>query len=215
MIQYGPNAPCERTRCVEDEPSGDGKTAAHVGGVHLDPHDREHFDGVHIAHVTYKIRDDLNALLVLRKDHPDIAEIIDTAVVSACREIDFLGNQVAHVRVDADRRIREALQQGDSCEFHGRQITELSKQVAALDEAQARTEGARLTLVGLLHELRTFIDGGRARQKLRLPLPDGDTILTALEQAVKKTSAAHDRAWHKPRRAATVSSTADTETETA
>lgn len=223
-IDHGPGAPCRRTACVEERrrlannhlsylidsralPPADIdarrrevaeiETGDHLGGAHLNPHDRQRFDGVHISHVTYRVRDDLQALLAVRKQHPDLAEIIDTAVVRAVEEIDRLGQEVAHVRVDADRQIRHHLQLGESCEYHGRQIKELSQQLHAIDEAEQRTNGGRLALLGLLQAVRDWVAAMRQRQQLDQPLPSIEEVINGFEKAARKTSAAHDQAWQK------------------
>lgn len=215
---HGPDKPCRRTACVaarqlETQDAREREIAAgadpvdaladplpkvadHLGGAHLDPHDRERFDGVHISHITYKIRSDLYALLAVKKDHPELAEIIDTAVVKATNEIDFLGQQIAHVRVDADNKVRDAMRRADDCTEHGKMITDLGRQVGYFAKAEERQERARLALLGEHQAIREMIEGYDRMGNL-----GGGVSVESLEQIIefirktnKRTSAAHDRA---------------------
>lgn len=186
--QFGPDKPCRRTTCTADGQSD------HKGGAHLDPRDRERFDGneTSLRAVTYKVRDQLNALHYATRGH-DLEEIVDVAIHAALEEIHFLGGQLAHVRVDADRKVREASAQALDCEHHGKTIQGLEEQVTHLDQAAERHDRGRVALLGGITAFDEFvqqIDAGAT-------VPDLPKLVEAIRGVLKKTHAAHDRAWKR------------------
>lgn len=113
-------------------------------------------------------------------------EVMD--LVTYC---DFMREQVAYVQVDRDRQVRAAQERSESCEDHGEVIKSLIGQANAFDADRKRTEAGRLALLGLLHavdELTTKYREGRSWFTV-------GQLVSALEDASKKTHAAHERAW--------------------
>lgn len=153
---------CERTGCPD-----------HDANEHLDPrHERYDGPGITFGALPESCR---RAAYALRDAGAPVPEIVDMA-----REILRLREQVAAVRVDADRQVRAALQQSQDCEAHGREIAELGKQLQHASERAERNDRGRIALLSLLHSLR----------ELRA-VP----TLDALQRAARKASDAHDRAW--------------------
>lgn len=199
---HGPDKPCRRTACVAAEPAPSGDTATHLGGAHLDPRDRAHYDGILTSHnaASLYVREPFKPLLVqvgafagppaTTPDSPQRA-LVETAAHAAYRELDRLRRQVAHVRVDADHKVRDAMRKADDCTHHGQMIKDLERQVNAFDKARDRSEKGRLALLGFLTAIDDFVEKYRTAGTERTT----EEIVTALEAAARKTHAAHTRAW--------------------
>ena len=192
--QYGPEKICQRTACTAEGP------ADHVGGAHLDPYDREHFDGneISLRATTYRVRDQLSRLHYATRDASgDLTSIVDVAIHAALEEIRFLKDQATHVQVDADRKVREASRQALDCEHHGKTIQQLEEQLTAVDRTADKTEKARLALLSGIKVLDDTFDALDATIKAGRPLPDVPKLVTVVRASLKKTYAAHARAWSK------------------
>lgn len=155
---------CERTGCPD-----------HDASEHLDPR-HERYDGpaVTFAALPEAAR---HAAYTLRAAGAPVPEIVDMA-----REILRLRAQVAAVRVDADRQVRAALAQSESCDSHGKEITQLGEQ---LHHAAVRAERNDRGRIALLAFPRMIED-----------LPADAKVSTAdLKRAARKVLDAHGRAW--------------------
>lgn len=155
---------CERTGCPD-----------HDATEHLDPR-HERYDGPEATFGALPA-DCRRAASALRTAGAPVPEIVTMA-----REILRLREQVAQVRVDADRQVREALAQGASCAEHGRQITELGQQLTHADRQAERNNRGRVALLALPHAIEK--------------LPDSAQITVAeMKKAARKVLDAHGRAW--------------------
>lgn len=177
--QHGPEATCRRTACAPLPP--------HKAGRHLDQRD-ELYDGPDtlLQVLPLRVRDSARALV---RRHPEsMPEVVDLA-----KHIEFLRDQVAHLQVEMDRKVREAMARSESCEHHGEEIKGLSEQLHAADQASTRNNNGRLALLALLHALDDFIElHGRGQIVKTMTVKD---LVTWLTKATKKTHAAHARAW--------------------
>lgn len=226
---YGPDKPCRRTACIEaarladryrrDRAVLNGADPAdvqaqpypevgdHLGGAHLDPYDRAHYDGPVTSYkaAPLAVRTALKPLMILAGSFTDryntdgsradseLRTAVDVAAQGCLDEIYRLGQQVAHVRVDADHKVRDAMRRADDCIEHGKMITDLEAQVTHFDRSQRRTEKARLALLGEHQAIRDFLDKydtGQTREGL-----DVAALVDALRKMNRRASAAHDRAW--------------------
>jgi len=187
---YGPDKVCRRTLCTADGP------ADHKGGAHLDPRDRERFDGNEgsLRATTYRVRDELQALHQVGVKIPSLAEVIDVAIHAALKEIRYLGGQLTHVQVDADHKVHEASRQALDCEHHGKTIQGLEEQVDHVDRARERTEKGRLALLGGIVAFDRFVDGMDETAARGEALPDTAHVVEAMRSTLKKVHAAHTRA---------------------
>lgn len=231
---YGPDKPCRRTPCIEalrayrrarltdmihgDEADSpvlerqrqlirDTDTGDHLGGAHLDPTDRDRYDGpvTLVKALPHTVRDAMRPLMMLAGCYTDryhtdntrsdteLRAAADLAVDTAGREIERLRQQVAHVQVDADHKIRDASRRALDCTDHGKVIADLERQVHHFDRSQHRTEKARLALLGEHQAIRDFID---AYDTGRGPDVDVPKLVEALRKMNKRASAAHARAWN-------------------
>ena len=181
MNRYGPNQPCQRTACAGRE--------THLAGRHLDPRD-ELYDGPHSTLTVLPLSCRDSAWKIVDQAPALMPEVIDMA-----QEIQRLRDQVAHVQVDADRKIRDAMARSESCGDHGRQIKELSAQLHAADRRANAEDAGRVALLGFLQVVRDFVDAHRAgRGPADLTVTK---MVDALDKAIKKAEAAHDRAWKR------------------
>lgn len=181
---YDPSNPkhkavCQRRECADLEP--------HPGGRHLDQRD-ELYDGpgLSLDGLPLSVRD--SAKTILRAAPAVMPELVDMA-----NEINWLRKQLAHVSVEKDRQVREAMRRSESCEHHGREIKELGEQLYAADQRAEKIERARLALLGLYQSLKEAVDayqGGLVRSE-----PTLKAFMGTLAAFVKKAGAAHDRAW--------------------
>lgn len=173
-------ATCTRTKCTELE------RPAHPAGLHLDQRS-EFYDGPGgaLGVASVYIRD--SARKIIAEAPALMPEVMD--LVTYC---DFMRTQVAHVQVDRDRQVREAMARSGDCEHHGEEIKALGDQVHTFSEAERRHNAGRLAVLGLLFELDKVTKAYRDGQ---LPGLTVDKLVKALEDASKKTHAAHDRAW--------------------
>lgn len=187
---YGPDKPCRRTRCCGTDPAVGTGHANHLGGAHLDPRDREHYDGLRVQAMPAPIRGAARTLMqhvnAYNRPAPDDTELrvaVDVALDAAFQEIDRLRQQVAHVRVDADRKVREASRASLDCEHHGEVIRSAEAQAGHFAADRDRVEKARLALLG-------------EHQAIRDALSKGGTIIpSALRALNEKASRAHERAF--------------------
>lgn len=193
---YGPDQRCQRTTCITDGP------ADHLGRAHLDPHDRERFDGngTSLQAATYKVRSELVALDRVKDAHPDLAEVIDVAIHVSLKEIYFLNSQLAHVRVDADHRVLDASRRALDCEHHGQTIQGLEEQLPFAEQRAERCEKARLALLSGITAFDQFIEGVDNGTRMGQPLPDTATVVESIRGVLRKVHAAHTRAWSTPRK---------------
>ena len=188
---HGRDQICQRTACTVDGP------ADHNGGAHLNPRDRERFDGngTSLRAVTYKVRDQLTALHYATRGKAELEEIADEAIHAALDEIRFLNDQNVHIQVDADRKVREASRQALDCEHHGKTIQALEEQVHQFDQARDRSEKGRLALLAGITAFDKFVDDVDATTAAGKSLPEMSRVISAIRGVLKKTHAAHTRAW--------------------
>lgn len=178
---------CQRSACTAGGP------ADHKGEAHLDPRDRGRFDGngASLLATTYRVRDELYALEAVKAVRPELAEVIDVAVHAALREIRFLNDQNAHIKVDRDRQVREASSGALECERHGWVIRGLEEQLIESGRSADRSEKGRVALLGgifAFDELIRQIDAGATA-------PDAAQLIEAIRHLLKQVHAAHGRAW--------------------
>lgn len=179
----GPDAPCQRItdkRCAAAGP--------HLGGVHLDPrHELYDGPGITVLALGGGPGKAAWALLEAGAPVPEVVELVE--------EIHRLGRQVAAVRVDMDRKVREAMRRADDCEVHGQQLVELSGQAHHFSEQADRDDRARVALLEALWHFRDAVDALRAASKLGRALPSATELVETFGKALEKATAAHDRAW--------------------
>jgi hypothetical protein len=202
--EYGPDKPCQRAACVAaNQEANPGVTVGnHVGGAHLNPRNRDLYDGIATSFqaMPFAVRDATVELLsfVQAFSHrpadgdTKLRASVEDALAACFDEIGRLRQQVAHVRVDAERQIREAGRRAESCEVHGEMIRDLTNQAMLLDESRDRSEKAR-------HALLAFLDGvdgvTQAYRENRVSFSGPGQLVEALEKASEKTHAAHRRVW--------------------
>jgi hypothetical protein len=177
--RYGPEATCQRTACATAPP--------HKAGRHLDQRD-ELYDGPDslLQVLPLAVRDSARLLV---KAHPEhLAEVVDLA-----KHIEFLRDQIAHIRVDMDHKVRDAMARSESCEHHGEEIKGLSAQLHAADERAERNDRGRVALLALLHAVEDFLELHRRDQLIKTLTVA--KVIEWLTKATKRTSAAHARAW--------------------
>lgn len=170
---------CERTACATLE--------RHKAGRHLDQRD-ELYDGPGSVLGILPVSVKESARKILREAPGLMPELMDLA-----HEVEFLRDQVAAVNVDKDRQVQEAMRRSESCEHHGEEIKELGRSMYAADQSQRQTESARLAMLGFFHAVEKAVNdyqGGQVRTE-----PTLKAFMEVLATAVKKASAAHDRAW--------------------
>lgn len=177
--EFGPQAICKRTACVEIDP--------HKAGRHLDQRD-ELYDGPDslLQVLPLAVRD--SARRLVREAPALMPEVVDLA-----EHIEFLRGQVAHASVDKDRQVREAMARSESCEHHGQEIRQLSEQVHHFDRSADKHDRGRIALLGGLQAVRDFTDAYRAgKTPADLTV---EQVVSALEAHLRKAYAAHERAW--------------------
>jgi|ADGO01.1.fsa_nt_gi hypothetical protein len=181
MNRYGPDQPCQRTACAGRE--------THLAGRHLDPRD-ELYDGPHSTLTVLPLSVRESARRIVREAPALMPEVIDMA-----QEIERLRRQVAHVQVDRDHLVRDAMARSESCEHHGQEIAELGRQLRAADQSARAEEAGRVALLGFLQVVQDFVDAYRAgRGPADLTVTQ---VVDALDKAIKKAEAAHMRAWKR------------------
>lgn len=188
---YGRTAPCQRTACAERDP--------HVGGLHLDP-TSELYDGpdTMLRALPYNVRDKALALLhASRKEGPWDQRLVDVALDAMGREIRRLGEQIAHVQVDADHKVIDASRKALDCEHHGKTIQGLEEQLTHFEQAERRAEKGRLALLSGIHVFQDLVSGCDAKALAGEPLPEVGAVIEFIRKTCKKVSAAHMRAWSK------------------
>lgn len=145
---------CERSTCP----------TPHDAREHLDPrHERYDGPGVEVTALPAGPRAAARALIAAGGPVPEVIDLV--------REIHALRDQVAHVRVDADRKVREASARALDCADHGRTIADLEAQVSSLDKSYREADATRgryaVFLLGLRDSL-SKIDPDRVTvRKLR------------------------------------------------
>jgi hypothetical protein len=192
--EYGPDKPCRRSGCVTADVAG------HLGGAHLDPGDRDHYDGIVTLYNAspYQVRKAVGPLLVDAGSFgpppgdPDIdtarRALVEIALDACLREIDRLRQQVAAVRVDGDRKVREAMARSADCAAHGEEIRTLNDQLTHWAADRDRVERARIALLEEHHALRDVLDACDGS------VPGGD-VVAALTKIHKRAGDAHQRAY--------------------
>ncbi len=176
---YGPDKTCQRTKCATVPP--------HKAGRHLDQRD-ELYDGPDslLQVLPLAVRDSARLLV---KAHPEhMAEVVDLA-----NHIEFLRSQIAHIQVDMDHKVRDAMARSELCEVHGEEIKGLSKQLHAADERAEKNDRGRLALLAFTHAVDDFLELHRRGQVVKTLTVK--TLIEWLAKAVKKTHDAHARAW--------------------
>lgn len=177
----GRDEACGRLKCSGPD------VPVHQGKAHLDPRS-EHYDGpdTMLAVLPLAVRESARRIIRLVPEvTPEVADLGE--------HILFLKDQVAHVSVDRDHKVREASRRALDCADHGEVIKRLEEQVSAFDQSARRSEAGRLAVLGLLHELDAVVrrfGTGEVRADLTLP-----ELVEALKKAVDGTRRAHDRAW--------------------
>lgn len=192
--QHGPDRPCRRFACATEA------DADHLGGAHLDPTDRAHYDGIGMlaGAMPHRVRDAISPLLkhVGAYDHPPAAgdtplrAHVETALDAACREIDRLRQQVAHVSVDADHRVRDAMARSTDCDQHGEEIQEQARMFERLAADRDRVEAARLALLAEHQAIIDFLDTYDSGRAVR----DVPALVESLRTMTSKATRAHRRA---------------------
>lgn len=170
---------CERTACAGLEP--------HPGGRHLDQRD-ELYSGpeLSLGALPLSVRD--SARKILREAPGVMPELVDMA-----NEINWLRGQLAHVSVEKDHAVRDAMRRSESCEHHGAEIQLLGEALSAAERRERRTEAARLALLTFYQSVKEAVEayqGGRVRSE-----PTLKAFMGTLGAFVKRAGAAHDRAW--------------------
>lgn len=183
--QYDPGNRAHTALCGRMKCSGED-VKVHQAGAHLDQRS-EFYDGPGgaLGVASVYIRD--SARKIVREAPALMPEVMD--LVTYC---DFMRTQVAHVQVDRDRGIREAMARSESCDHHGEEIKGLADQVHAFDAAQRRADAGRLALLGFLHAVDQYTDRYRKSDDRD---PALEPVVDALERLSKSTHSAHDRAW--------------------
>lgn len=130
------------------------------------------------------------AARALLADGASVPEVVELA-----REIHRLREQVAHVTVDADRKVRDAGRRALDCTEHGKVIAELETQLTHFDESARKSESARVVLVTGLHGLREALSGLLQRVIAGGDVPRPIAVLELALKSIDRTMAAHDRRW--------------------
>lgn len=186
--QYDPSRPehtvtCSRLKCSETG------TPVHQAGMHLDQRS-EFYDGPDILLRATSMYVRGSARKIISEAPGLTPEVVDLVTY-----IDFLGQQVAHVSVDRDHKVREAMARSGDCEAHGTEIRLLGEQLHAISESDRRNDQGRVAMLGLLFELEELI---RQHEQGRLP---GDLTVGQLVKALKgsadRARRAHGRAWKR------------------
>lgn len=171
---------CPRTACADLPP--------HRVGRHRDPRDQL-YDGPHGRIGALHDRPKRSAHRLVTEAPELMPEVMDLV-----NEIHRLGDTVAHLRVDADRRERRAMLRSQDCAQHGQDIEELGIQLHQLDATQRRTDSGRVALLGMLNAIR---DSVQAWKEGWAPETTVAQLMERLDTMVTKASAAHDRAWKR------------------
>lgn len=177
--QYGPDKPCQRTACAT--------LPVHKAGRHLDQRD-ELYDGPDtlLQVLPLRVRDSARALI---KRHPaSMPEVVDLA-----KHIEFLRDQVAHLHVEMDRKVCEAMARSGDCEHHGTEIKALGEQLHAASQQADRNNNGRLALLAFTHAVDDFLELHRRGQVVKTLTVKN--MIDWLSKAVQRTHAAHARAW--------------------
>lgn len=162
---------------------------AHSGTRHNDPRD-ELYDGPAslLQVLPLAVRESARKIVAE-------APALTPEVVDLGNHIQFLRDQVAHVRVDKDRQVRDAMARSESCEHHGEEIKALGAQVHHFNRQSDKNDAGRVALLGFLHavdESVRFHREGKTNPDVTV-----DKIMDALAEMSRKAHAAHTRAWSR------------------
>jgi hypothetical protein len=108
-----------------------------------------------------------------------------------------LKEQIAHVRVDKDRAVRDAMARALDCDQHGADLRVTQEQVHYFSTLTERHDQARRVLVGGLFQIDEFVRGLQQRITVGGSVPTVEQVIDILLKASKRLHAAHDRAWKK------------------
>jgi hypothetical protein len=172
---------CTRLKCSAPD------VPVHEAGRHLDQRS-EHYDGPDTLLGATSMYVRSSAWKIIRTAPELTPEVVDLVTY-----LEFMRDQVAAAHVDRDRGIRQASERALDCDAHGEVISGLETQLYAVGAAERRAENGRLALLGFLHAVdevtRAYRDGH--------DIGTMSALIKALEEASKKTHAAHDRAWKR------------------
>lgn len=186
--RYDPSKPEHKVTCSRLKCSGPD-VPVHPAGLHLDQRS-EFYDGPDglLGATSMYVRPSARKII---SEAPELTpEVVDLVTY-----IEFLGQQVAHVSVDRDRKVREAMARSESCEHHGEEIHELAQQVHHFDESYHRADQGRVAVLGLLHAVDELVrqhEGNQLREGLTV-----DQLVEALKRSAASAHKAHDRAWKR------------------
>lgn len=157
--RYGRDATCERTACAD--------LTAHVGGVHLNP-TSEMYDGpdTSLNALPEAARKAGCALLGASRQDGWRRQVVDVALDAMGREILRLREQVAHVRVDRDRGIREAMKLAEDCEHHGATIRSEGHQAYYFSVLAEQHDAERVAWLGAALAIRDAFQSAATRAKV-------------------------------------------------
>lgn len=184
--RYDPSRPEHSVTCSRFKCSG-ADVPVHPAGLHLDQRS-EFYDGPDtlLAATSMYVRPSARKII---SEAPELTpEVVDLVTY-----VEFLGRQVAHVGVDRDHKVREAMARSGDCEAHGEEIKALSEQLGHFDQSYRRADAGRVAVLGFLHtvdELVRQAKAGRIREGLTVA-----ELVDELAKASRTTHAAHDRAW--------------------
>ena len=188
MATNGHDAICQRGTCAE--------LPQHKGGEHLDPNSKMWDGPDNVIAGLSNARGLRGAAKRIRElASPVYQHDMDVAVHDLAREILRLDDLVTHVRVDADRKVRQAADAALDCEQHGKVIADLEQQVHGIDVSNGREYRGR---VALLHNLKPIEDGLRVlRGKAQRgeEIPPAAELIDDIIAALERVNAAHGRAW--------------------
>lgn len=184
--RFDPSRPEHAVTCTRLKCSGPD-VPVHQAGRHLDQRS-EFYDGPDtlLGATSMYVRD--SARKIIRTAPELTPEVVDLVTY-----LEFMRGQVAAAQVDRDRGIREASARALDCDAHGEVIKGLEDQVAGFDASARRSEAGRLAVLGLLFELDKVTKAYRDGHDIGTM----SALIKALEEASKKTHAAHDRAWKR------------------
>lgn len=179
---FGSAAICRRATCAAVPP--------HLAGRHGNQRD-DLYDGPNSLLQVLPLAVRESARRLVREAPELMPEVVDLA-----QHIEWLRKQVAHVQVNGDRQVREALASAGSCEQHGKDISSLNGQLHAASQQADKLDAARVALLGLLHTIEDFVTGweeGRYNTDT-----SAAELVPALAKAAKQGRDAYQRAWKGP-----------------
>ncbi|MFI7073472.1 hypothetical protein [Micromonospora sediminicola] len=96
-------------------------------------------------------------------------DLVEQALTDCADQVEHYRNAWAHVKVDAERREREAAARALDCTEHGHAIDGLEKQLHSIDQSYGRADRSRREYVMGVTRLAETID------RIRKRIADGDT----------------------------------------